>query len=161
MTSSLPTCVSCGYVLPKSNLKIPCPNCGTQPRMVQATAHPKKPLKLSFRQRWPGFLGWVADSINRVQWSLRRIFSREILIFDLSRPGRTTTPQRPKEAPVLHFVETQVHPGLGDTEEIVLRPCPTDFTILTSASGHNGNGSANGEQKPFPETPFRRRIPNC
>jgi hypothetical protein len=110
MTSSLPICVSCGYVLPKSNLQIPCPNCGTQPRLVQAPAHPKKPLRLSFRQRWPGFLGWVADSINRIQWSLRRIFSRETLIFDLSRAGRTARTQRPKDAPLLQFLETPVHP---------------------------------------------------
>jgi hypothetical protein len=157
MTSSLPTCASCGYVLPKSNFQLSCPNCGTVPRPVPPPVHPKKPLKLTFRQRWPGFLGWVADGINRLQWSLRRLFSREILIFDLSRSVRPAA-HRPERAPVLPLLETPVA-ILENHEEILLRPCPTDFSLLHSTSGHNGNG--NGEQKVFPEGPFPRRIPNC
>ena len=88
MNSSIPICSECGHVLLKTNFQIPCPNCGARVPDIPSLPKPRADtrVKLGFRQRWPGFLGWMADTINRLQWAYRRLFSREILVLDLSGP---------------------------------------------------------------------------
>ena len=87
MNSSIPKCSECGHVVPKA-IQIPCPNCGARVSDLPPRPKPRADtrVRLRFRQRWPGFLGWMADMINRLQWEYRRFFSREILILDLSGP---------------------------------------------------------------------------
>ncbi len=152
MASSLPACESCGYVLPKSNFNIPCPNCGAARRMTEAPARVENQVKLRFRQRWPGFLGWLADAINRLQWTWRRIFSRDILVFDLSSSSRShaqtsrvnRVPARPEKTPLVE------NPG----EIFVFQLSSGDFLEHTpsghnGSNGGNGNGKANGKTEVF------------
>lgn len=102
-------------------------------------------LKLRFSQRWPGFLGWMADCINRVHWTLRRIFSRDILIFDLS----SSAPADGHDSREPRAPARPENPALAKNtgEILVFRLSASDFHLQHAASGHNGSRNGNGKGK--------------